>query len=185
MTQSLLIYTEWQQRFCACVATHIHDTIFAYIYRMTATFLRMRCNSYTWHNLCLYIQNDSNVFAHALQLIYITYIYITKTWLSFYAFTRSSDAVNWSIFALLNWCTCIAITYTAKTWHNLCSYIQNNSNVFAHALQLIYITHIHIAKTRLSFCTFTHLCNAVNRSIFRFIRSMYMHRNHIHCKDMT
>ena len=65
------------------------------------------------------------------------------------------------------------------------SYTQNNSNVFAHALQLIYITHIHIAKTQLSFCTSTHLCDAVNQSIFRFIKLMYMHCNHIHCKDTT
>jgi len=72
-----------------------------------------------------------------------------------------------------------------KTWHSFCLYTQNDSNVFAHTLQLIYITYIYIAKTRLSFCTFTYSCDAVNRSIFRFIRSMYMHRNHIHCKDMT
>jgi len=52
-------------------------------------------------------------------------------------------------------------------------------------LQLIYITHIYIAKARLSFCASTDLRDAVNRSIFRFIRSIYMHRNHIHCKDTT
>ncbi len=52
-------------------------------------------------------------------------------------------------------------------------------------LQLIYITYIYIAKTWFSFCTFTHLHDAVNRSIFRFIRSIYMHCNHIHCKDTT
>ncbi len=52
-------------------------------------------------------------------------------------------------------------------------------------LQLIYITHTYIAKARLSFCASTHLCDAVNRSIFRIIRSIYMHRNHIHCKDTT
>ncbi len=52
-------------------------------------------------------------------------------------------------------------------------------------LQLIYVTHIHTAKARLSFCTSTRLHDAVNRSIFRFIRSIYMHRNHIHCKNTT
>ncbi len=52
-------------------------------------------------------------------------------------------------------------------------------------LQLIYITHTYNAKTRLSFCTSTCLHDAVNRSIFRIIRSIYMHCNHIHCKDMT
>ena len=72
-----------------------------------------------------------------------------------------------------------------KTWHNFCLYIQNNSNVFAHALQLIYITHIYIAKTWLSFCAFTDLRDAVNQSIFRFIRSIYMRCNYIHCKNMT
>jgi len=54
-----------------------------------------------------------------------------------------------------------------------------------HALQLIYITHTNIAKTRLSFCASTRLHDAVNRSIFRIIRSIYMHRKHIHCKDTT
>ncbi len=139
----------------------------------------------------------------------------------------------------MNRFTCIAITYTAKTQHSLCSYTQNDSNVFAHTLQLIYDTHTVIVKARLSFCTYTHLCNAVNlsisifwlmymrcnihrttatslrtrcnsytshtytakawlsfcastrswnavnRLIFRLIESIYMHRNHIHCKDTT
>ena len=52
-------------------------------------------------------------------------------------------------------------------------------------LQLIYITHIHILKAWLSFYTSTRLHDAVNWSIFRFIRSIYMHCNHIHCKNMT
>ncbi len=72
-----------------------------------------------------------------------------------------------------------------KTQHSLCLYTQNDSNVFAHMLQLIYIIHIYIAKTRLSFCTSTCLHDAVNQSIFRFIRLMYMHRNYIHCEDIT
>ncbi len=54
-----------------------------------------------------------------------------------------------------------------------------------HILQLIYITHTCIMKTRLSFCTSTRLHNAVNWLIFRIIRSIYMHCNHIHCKDTT
>ncbi len=40
-------------------------------------------------------------------------------------------------------------------------------------------------RARLSFCAFTRLHDAVNRLIFRFIKSIYMHRNHIYCKDMT
>ncbi len=70
-----------------------------------------------------------------------------------------------------------------KTWHSLCLYTQNNSNVFAHALQLIYITYTYIAKTWLSFCASTDLRDVVNWSIFQFIRLIYMHCNHIHCKD--
>ncbi len=54
-----------------------------------------------------------------------------------------------------------------------------------HTLQLIYVTHTYTTKTRLSFCTSTRLCDAVNRLIFRIIRSIYMHRNHIHCKNTT
>ncbi len=52
-------------------------------------------------------------------------------------------------------------------------------------LQLIYVTYTHTAKTWLSFCTSTRLHDAVNRLIFRFIRSICTHRNHIHCKDTT
>ncbi len=66
-----------------------------------------------------------------------------------------------------------------KTQYNLCSYTQNNCNIFAHALQLIYVTHIHIAKARLSFCAHTHLCNAVNRLIFSIFWSIYMRCKYI------
>ena len=92
--------------------------------------------------------------------------------------------IDW-FFALSNQFTCIAIIYTAKTWHSFCSYTQNDSNIFAHSLQLIYNIHIIIAKTRLSFCTSTRLRDAVNWSIFRFIRLIYMHCNHIHCENKT
>ena len=80
--------------------------------------------------------------------------------------------------------TCIANAYTAKTQHSLCSYTQNDSNVFTHELQLIYITHIYTAKARLSFCAHTHLCDAVNRLISIFW-SIYMRHKYIHCKNMT
>ncbi len=53
-----------------------------------------------------------------------------------------------------------------------------------HALQLIYITHIYTAKTQLSFCTHTHLCDAINQSVSIFWL-IYMRCNHIHCKDTT
>ena len=138
-TQSLLIYTERQQRLCACAATHIH-----------------------------------HIQIHCEDTIQLLHIYMLM-WCS---------KINW-FFALSDQFTCIAITYTAKTWHNLCSYTQNDSNVFAHALQLIHDIHTVIAKARLSFYAHTHQCNVVNRSVFRIIRSIYMHRNHIHCKDMT
>ena len=65
-----------------------------------------------------------------------------------------------------------------KTWHSLCSYTQNNSNVFAHVLQLIYDIHTVIAKARLSFCAHTHLCDAVNWFISIFW-SIYMRRKYI------
>ncbi len=132
-----------------------------------------------------YTQKNSNVFAYMLQFIYNIYTYIAKAQLSFCAHTHRCDAVNRSIFRFSDRFTCIANTYTAKTWYNLCLYTQNYSNVFAHTLQLIYITHIYIAKTQLSFCTSTRLHDAVNQSIFRFIRLIYMHCNHIHCKDTT
>ncbi len=58
------------------------------------------------------------------------------------------------------------------------------SNVFAHTLQLIYDIHTVIAKTRLSFCAHTHLCNAVNWSISIFW-SIYMRCRYIHCENTT
>ncbi len=50
-------------------------------------------------------------------------------------------------------------------------------------LQLIYDIHTVTVKTQLSFCTYTHLCNAVNWLISIFW-SIYMRRKYIHCKDM-
>jgi len=58
------------------------------------------------------------------------------------------------------------------------TYIQNNSNVFAYTLQLIYNIYIYIMKARLSFCAYTDRCDAVNRLIFRIFRPIYMQRNH-------
>ncbi len=49
----------------------------------------------------------------------------------------------------------------------------------AYMLQLIYDIYTYIAKTRLSFCTYTYRRDAVNRSIFRIFRSIYTQRNHI------
>jgi len=76
-------------------------------------------------------------------------------------------------------------SHTLQRHDTVFAHTQNDSNVFAHALQLIYITHTYTAKARLSFCTYTRLRDVVNRSIFCFIESIYMHRNHIHCKDTT
>ncbi len=45
-------------------------------------------------------------------------------------------------------------------------------------LQLIYDIYTYIAKARFSFCAHTDRCDAVNQSIFRIFRSIYMQRNH-------
>ncbi len=45
-------------------------------------------------------------------------------------------------------------------------------------LQLTYDIHTYTAKARLSFCTHMNRCDAVNRSIFRIFRPIYMQRNH-------
>jgi len=174
-------------RLSFCAHTHLCDAVNRLIFRFSDRFT---CIAITYtakiqYSLCSYTQNDSNVFAYTLQLIYDIYTVIMKIRLSFCAHTHLCDAVNRLIFRFSDRFTCIAITYIAKTWHSLCLCTQNDSNVFAHTLQLIYITHIHIAKTRLSFCAFTCSCDAVNQSIFHIIRSIYMHCNHIHCKDMT
>ncbi len=89
-----------------------------------------------------------------------------------------------------------ALRWNVDNLHALQSHtLQRHDTVFAHIHRMTatflhmrcnsYTLHIHIAKTRLSFCTFTRLHDAVNRSIFHFIRLIYMHCNHIHCKDTT
>ena len=89
-----------------------------------------------------------------------------------------------------------ALRWNVDNLHALQSHtLQRHDTVFAHIHRMTatflhmrcnsYTLHIHIAKTQLSFCTFTRLHDAVNRSIFHFIRLIYMHCNHIHCKDTT
>ncbi len=58
------------------------------------------------------------------------------------------------------------------------AHTQNDSNVFAYMLQLIYDIYTYTAKAQLSFCTHTDRCDAVNQSIFRIFRSIYTQRNH-------
>ncbi len=129
-------------------------------------------NAKTWHSLCSYTQNDSNVFAHALQLIYVTHTYIAKTRFSFCASIDLRDAANRLIFLIF------------RSIYTHCNHTQSSNSAWI-SVELIHDIHTYIAKTWFSFCTSTRLQNAVNRSIFRIIRSIYMHRNHIHCKDMT
>ena len=95
-----------------------------------------------------------------------------KTRFSFCASTDLRDAANRSIFPIF------------RPIYTYCNHIQSSNSAWI-SVELIYDIHIYIAKTWLSFCTSTRLRDAVNRSIFCFIRSIYMHCNHIHCKDMT
>ena len=69
-----------------------HNTVFAYIHRMTATSLRMRCNSYTSHTHTL--QRHDSAFVH-LQ----TYV---------------MQQINW-FFPFSDWFTHIAIIHRAVT----------------------------------------------------------------------
>ncbi len=55
---------------------------------------------------------------------------------------------------------------------------QKNSNVFVYMLQLTYNIYTYTAKAWLSFCAHTNRCDAVNQSIFRIFRLIYMQRNH-------
>jgi len=102
-------------------------------------------------------------------------------------------------------------SYTVKKWSNnnviinvlKLAHTQNESNVFAYMLQLIYNIYIYITKARFSFCAHTNKHDAVNRSVFRILRPIYTQRNHtqssnsalftrwtyiwythIYCKDM-
>ncbi len=116
--------------------------------------------------------------------IWHTHIYCegTTQLLRIYRQTRCSKSINFSHFQIDLHALQI---HTLQRHDTVFAHTQNDSNVFAHTLQLIYITHTYTAKARLNFCTSTRLHDAVNRSIFCFIRSIYMHCNHIHCKDMT
>ncbi len=133
-----------------------------------------------------YTQKNSNVFAYMLQLIYNIHIYTAKTRLSFYAYTDRRDAVNQSIFRFIR---SIYMhrnhIYNEDMTQSLLIYTKWQQRLCACVATYIHHTHIHIAKIWLNFCTFTRSCDAVNCLIFRFIRSICTHRNHIHCKDMT
>ncbi len=113
-----------------------------------------------------YTQKNSNVFAYMLQLIYNIYTYIAKTRLSFCAHTDRCDIVNRLIFAFSDRFTRSTNTYRAVT------------TLYSH-VELIYNIHTYTAKAWFSFCTHTDRCDAVNRSIFRIFKSIYMQRNHI------
>ena len=63
------------------------------------------------------------------------------------------------------------------------AYTQNDSNVFAYMLQLIYNIYIYITKARFSFCAHINRRDTVNRSIFRIFRLIYMQHNHIQSSD--
>ncbi len=125
MTQSLLIYTEQQQRLCACAATHIRHT-------------HIHCKGTT-------------------QLLRI------------YKLAWCSKSIDFPIF---------------RPIYTHCNHTQSSNSAWLN-VELVYNIHTYTAKTWLSFCTSTRSCDAVNQSIFRIIRSIYMHRNHIHCKDTT
>ncbi len=58
------------------------------------------------------------------------------------------------------------------------AHTQNDSNVFAYMLQLIYNIYTYTAKARPSFCAHTDRRDAVNRSVFRIFRPIYTQRNH-------
>jgi len=107
-----------------------------------------------------------------LQLIYDIYIYIAKARLSFCAHINRRDAVNRSIFRIFR------SIYTQR------NHTQSSDSAWL-SVELVYDIHTYTVKTRFSFCTSTRLQDAVNQLIFCFIRSIYMHRNHIHCKDIT
>ncbi len=138
----------------------------------------------TTQSLLIYTKQQQRLYAYVATNIWHSHSYckdMTQL-LRIYTLMQHSKSID---FQFSDQFTCIANTYIAKTWHNLCSYTQNNSNVFAHMLQLIYITHIYIVKTWLSFCTSTDLRDAANQLIFPIFKSIYTHCNYIHCKDTT
>ena len=138
-----------------------HNTLFAYIHRMTATFLRMRCNSYTLHT------------------------YIAKTWFSFCTSTRLRDAVNQLIFRFIesiymhrNHIHCKNMT------QSLLIYTEQQQRLYACVATNIQHSHSHCKDTIQLLRIYTSMwCSkSIDFSIFWTI---YMHRKYIHCKDMT
>ena len=106
------------------------------------------------------------------------YTYIAKARLSFCAHTHLCDAVNqsvsifWLIYMHHNHIYCKDMT------QSLLIYTERQQRLCACAATHIRHIHIYTAKTQLSFCAHTHLCNAVNRSISIFW-SIYMRRKYI------
>ncbi len=102
--------------------------------------------------------------------------------LCIYTFAWCSKSIDFSLYQIdLH----VLQSHTLQRHDTVSAHIHRTTATSLHMCCNSYMLHIHTTKARLSFCTSTHLHDAVNQSIFRFIRSIYMHRNHIHCKDTT
>ena len=129
----------------------------------------------TWHSLCSYTERQQRLCAHAATHIRHTHIHCegTTQLLRIYTSAWCSKLIDFLLYQIdLH----ASQSHTLQRHDTVFAYTQNDSNIFAHTLQLLYDTHTVIAKTWLSFCIHTHLCNAVNLSISIFW-SMYMRCN--------
>jgi len=117
MTQSLLIYTERQQRLCARAA-----------------------------------------------LIYVTHTHCegTTQLLCTYTFVQRSKSIDFDFLIDLH----ASQSHTLQRHDTVFAHIHRTTATFLRTRCNSYMSHIHTAKAQLSFCAHTHLCNAVNRSVF-------------------
>ena len=120
----------------------------------------------------LHIHRMTTTSLHTCYSLYNIHTYTAKAQLSFCAHTDRCDAVNRLISRIFR------SIYTQR------NHTQSSNSALFTRWTHIWYTHIYCEGTT-QLCTSTRLHDAVNQSIFRFIRLMYMHCNYIHCKDTT
>jgi len=133
--------------------------------------------------LLIYTEWQQRLCAYAATHIHHTYTYcedMTQL-LCIYTSAWCSKSIDFSLYQIdLH----ASQSHTLQRYNIVFAHIHKMTATSLHIHCNSYTSHTYIAKTRLSFCTFIRLHDAVNRLIFRFIRSIYMHHNHIHCKDI-
>jgi len=158
--------------FSFCTSTRLHNAVNRSIFLLYQINLHaLQSHTLQRHDIVFaHIHRKTATSLHTRCNSYISHTHTLQRHDS--AFTHLQTCVmqqiNW-FFPFSDRFTHIAITHRAVT-------------TLDSALNL-YMTFTHTLRRHDS--AFAHLHVWVNRSIFCFIRSIYMHRNHIHCKNTT